>query len=176
MESALPKKLTAKQAKFVIEYLVDGNATQSAIRAGYSEETAGSIGSENLSKPEIIKAIDEQMQHRSQRTLITADYVLARIQEVAERCMQGRPVMVYDKTQQKYVQAEELIAQPDGTTKLCQVWEFDSTGANKALENLGKNLRLLTDKLEVGGLDGAPMQFPPMQAVFVKSPHDIPSA
>ena len=46
-------KLTAKQERFCEEYLIDLNATQAAIRAGYSVESAGSIGSENLTKPEI---------------------------------------------------------------------------------------------------------------------------
>jgi phage terminase small subunit len=45
------KKLTAKQSQFVREYIIDFNATQAAIRTGYSQKTAGSIGSENLQKP-----------------------------------------------------------------------------------------------------------------------------
>ena len=68
--------LTAKQQRFVEEYLVDLNATQAAIRAGYSEETAGSIGHENLMKPEIAAAIVAAQAERSNRTAITADKVL----------------------------------------------------------------------------------------------------
>ena len=49
--------LTDKQALFVLEYLVDLNATQAAIRAGYSAQTARKIGSENLTKPDIMQAI-----------------------------------------------------------------------------------------------------------------------
>ena len=55
----MDKVLTPKQAAFVAEYLVDLNATQAAIRAGYSAKTAGSVGAENLSKPEIAAAIAE---------------------------------------------------------------------------------------------------------------------
>ena len=51
--------LTAKQERFVSEYLIDLNATQAAIRAGYSEKTAGQVGFENLKKPEIEKAISD---------------------------------------------------------------------------------------------------------------------
>lgn len=51
--------LTDKQQRFVDEYLIDLNATQAAIRAGYSEKTAYSVGHENLKKPEIQKAIQE---------------------------------------------------------------------------------------------------------------------
>ena len=52
---------TAKQQRFVEEYPVDFNATQAAIRAGYSERTAGSIGDENLRKPDIAEAIQKRI-------------------------------------------------------------------------------------------------------------------
>lgn len=54
-------KLTAKQKRFVQEYLIDLNATQAAIRAGYSKKSAHSIGPENLEKPEIKQAIEEKL-------------------------------------------------------------------------------------------------------------------
>jgi hypothetical protein len=68
--------LTPKQAQFVREYLIDLNATQAAIRAGYSQATAYAIGHENLSKPELVAAIAEAQEARSKRTNITADDVL----------------------------------------------------------------------------------------------------
>lgn len=76
-------KLTAKQQMFVKEYLIDLNATQSAIRAGYSERTARKIGQENLTKPDIIAAIQKAMDKRSERTEITADMVLQRWWDIA---------------------------------------------------------------------------------------------
>lgn len=74
----MPEKaaLTARQRRFVDEYLVDLNATQAAIRAGYSPKTAGAIGAENLSKPEIADAIADAKAKRSERTEITIDRVL----------------------------------------------------------------------------------------------------
>lgn len=74
--------LTNKQQRFVDEYLIDLNATQAAIRAGYSEKTAKEIGSENLTKPNIAKAIQEAQNSRSERTKIDADYVLKRLVEI----------------------------------------------------------------------------------------------
>lgn len=68
--------LTAKQQKFAEEYIVDLNATQAAIRAGYSEKTAKSIGQENLTKPDLQEYIQQLMDERSKRTQITADMVL----------------------------------------------------------------------------------------------------
>jgi len=76
------KKLTPKQETFVSEYLVDLNATQAAIRAGYSAKTAYSIGEENLRKPEIRRAISLQMDNRTQRLTLDSDAVLKRLIEV----------------------------------------------------------------------------------------------
>ena len=76
--------LTAKQHAFVEEYLVDMNATQAAIRAGYSPKTAYNIGSENLAKPEIAAALEKARAERSERTEITADWILNMLRENAE--------------------------------------------------------------------------------------------
>lgn len=72
-----PQLLTPKESRFVDEYLVDLNATQAAIRAGYSARTARSIASENLTKPNIQAAIAEGRKQQQERTHVTADRVLA---------------------------------------------------------------------------------------------------
>lgn len=144
--------LTLKQAAFVREYLIDLNATQAAIRAGYSEKTAGSIGTENLQKPAISRAIEEAYQARARRVELDADYVLSGLVEVAERCKQPKPVMYWDRTERRMVQAEE-----DGEL----LWQFDSMGANKALELVGKHLGMFKDKLEhSGSIDGGVLMVP----------------
>lgn len=124
--------MTDKQSIFVQEYLKDLNATQAAIRAGYSAHTAYSIGQENLNKPEIKQAIDAAMSERQQRTELTQDYVLHNLQEIAERCMQKRPVMV------KGVQAVD----EDGN----HLWTFDAKSAIRAFELLGKHMGMFNDK------------------------------
>lgn len=75
--------LTPKQQRFVDEYLVDLNATQAAIRAGYSEHSASAIASENLGKPEIQTAIDIRRQDLMRRTEITQDRVLRELAALA---------------------------------------------------------------------------------------------
>ncbi|MBO4938891.1 MAG: terminase small subunit [Oscillospiraceae bacterium] len=75
--------LTEKQARFVAEYLVDLNATQAAIRAGYSEKTAYSIGQRLLKNVEIQKATQKAMEDRQHRTEITQDMVLQELARVA---------------------------------------------------------------------------------------------
>jgi phage terminase small subunit len=75
--------LTPKQVRFIDEYLVDLNATQAAVRAGYSAKMAASIGHENLRKPEIASAIAEEQGVRSVRLGITADRVLQELARIA---------------------------------------------------------------------------------------------
>ncbi len=75
-------KLTAKQETFCLEYLKDLNATQSAIRAGYSEKTAQRIGSENLSKPLVAERIQALKAERSAEAKLDALYVLNRLYEI----------------------------------------------------------------------------------------------
>lgn len=76
-------KLTDKQQKFVDEYLIDLNATQAAIRAGYSVKTADAIGCENLTKPNIQQAIAEHMAERSRRTGVNQDRVVLELAKIA---------------------------------------------------------------------------------------------
>ncbi len=129
--------LTAKQARFVEEYLIDLNATQAAIRAGYSEATARSIGAENLTKPDILEAIIEAKAKRSERTEITQDYVLKNIKKIVDRCMQAEAV------EKAYVQTQ------DGD--FAQIYAFKEQGALKGLELLGKHLGMFKEKVEHSG-------------------------
>ena len=77
-------KLNTRQKAFAQEYLVDLNATQAAIRAGYSKKTATKIGYENLTKPDISSEISHHLDLRLKRTQIDADYVLKRLVEIDE--------------------------------------------------------------------------------------------
>lgn len=76
--------LSPKQRRFVGEYMVDLNATQAAIRAGYSAKTAKAQSSQLLSKPQIAEAIAAEQSARSERTKITADWVLTRLMAEAD--------------------------------------------------------------------------------------------
>jgi len=78
----MAKKLTDKQQRFVEEYLIDLNATQAAIRAGYSEKTADRIGPQLLVKTCVAEAINAAKSERSQKTAIDATYVLNRLVEI----------------------------------------------------------------------------------------------
>ncbi len=138
-------KLTAKQERFVAEYLIDLNATQAAIRTGYSEKTAQMIGSENLSKPLIADAVQKALAERSERTEITQDYVLTSIMETMERCKQAEPVT--------YQSGDPvMIDTPDGN--IAPAYKFDAGAVLKGAELLGRHLAMFTDKKTVTHHDG----------------------
>jgi len=140
MGSESEQKLTDKQAMFCKEYMIDLNATQAAIRAGYSEHTAAAIGAENLAKPYIHEELQRLMEKRSNKLELTAEYILNNIIEIGNRCMQRIPVMVRDgkhwKQKTEFGDNDEEVG----------VWEFKEGGALKAQELLGKHLKLFVDK------------------------------
>src|SRR5262245_2575113 len=86
------RPLTARQQRFAEEYLVDLNATQAAIRAGYSRNGANRAGERLLSNVDIAAAIDAGRKELSERTAITVDFVLAGLRENYERAMQHEAV------------------------------------------------------------------------------------
>lgn len=74
--------MTPKQRKFCDEYIKTGNATQSAINAGYSQKTAKSIGAENLTKPDLKKYIDSKLKDISNNAIATAEETLAILTQI----------------------------------------------------------------------------------------------
>ena len=124
-----------RQIRFVEEYIKDLNATQAAIRAGYSKKTARSQGARLLTNVDILEAIQEARNERSERTKIDQDYVLTNIQKVIERCMQIAPV-------------ESGITE-DAEGQLAQAFVFKEQGALKGLELLGKHLGMFVEQKKV---------------------------
>jgi len=129
------KKPTVKQQKFIDEYLIDLNATQAAKRAGYSPKTAKSQGQRLLTKEEIHAQIEKKLAKNAEKAGITAQKVIEGLIEVNARCLQKKPVMVWDKAERKMKQKTD----PDTGEG---IWNFDSTGANRSLELLGRYLGL----------------------------------
>ena len=151
--------LTKKQKIFVDESLKDLNATQAAIRAGYSPDTAGSIGSENLKKPEIRARIEKAMAERSKRTGINQDRIIMELAKIA--LLNPKGLVNFDEATIKEDATDEDVAAvasvkvkrfptKDGEGVEREVKMYDKT---KALELLGRHLGMFKDKVEVSGLD-----------------------
>jgi len=149
--------LTKKQKRFVEEYLVDLNATQAAIRAGYSTQTAYSIGDENLKKPEIKNAIEKALAERSRRTGVNADRVILELAKIAfvnptdvinmdEATVRGEANRE-DTAAISSVKVKRIPTE-DGDIVEREVRTYDKI---KALELLGKHLGMFTDKFKVEG-------------------------
>ena len=125
--------LNDKQQRFCDEYLIDLNATQAAIRAGYSEKTAKSIGHENLTKPDVIAYLSERQKEREIRTQITQDNVLRDIDKIKADAM-------------------TKISDREGNLSM-----NNHPAALKACELLGKHLGMFKDRVEMTGADGGPL-------------------
>jgi len=167
------KELTPKQTRFVQEYPVDFNATQAAIRAGYSPKTAGAIGHELLKKPEIQEAISRAKQAQSERTQIDADSLLRRLDAEAHADLAD---LYDDKGALKPVKEWPLIWRQGLIAGMETVQEFEEVDGKKVpiglvhkvklsdrirrLELIGrhKNVGAFVEKVEHTGKDGGPIQ------------------
>lgn len=166
---------------FCREYLVDLNAAQAAIRAGYSEKTARQVGSENLSKPDIQDEITQLMSQRVDRLDLSADHVVRELMSLAFSDV-GR-IFAEDGTLKPLheipVEVRKAIAGIDvfeefdgrgkdrkliGHTKKVRLWD-----KNKAIEMLGKYLRMFPDRHEHTGANGGPIV---QESEFKVSPED----
>ena len=133
--------LTARQARFVSEYLVDLNATQAAIRAGYSAKTADTMASRLFGNVKVKVEIDKALEERSRRTLVTQDSVLSDLREVADICMGRKTIKIMTIVKN----AREGTAEPVEVEGMM----FEPASANRALELLGKHMKMFTDKMDM---------------------------
>lgn len=164
--------LTAKQARFVDEYLIDLNATKAAIRAGYSKKTARQAGFENLTKPDIAAAIAEAQTKRSERTGITQDKVLEGLARLGFANMLDYITVQEDGT--AYVDLSRLTREQAAALSEVIVEEYTEGGGKDArnvrrtrikladkkgpLVELGKHLGMFPNRHEYTGKDGAPIE------------------
>lgn len=145
------KKLTVKQQKFADEYIISGNATDAAIKAGYSKRTARSIGQENLTKPDIKKYIDDRLEEIASEKIATQTEVLEHLTKVMRREELEHQVVVLKKRKEEWLPDEE------GTMRK-QTAEYEEaevvpmptkvSDTNKAAELIGKRYALWTDKVD----------------------------
>lgn len=152
------KELTAKQKRFVAEYLIDLNSTKAAVRSGYSEKTADKIGPELLTKPAVQEEIERQTADQQKRTEITADRVLRQLAK--QGFADITDFLEWDRDGNVTLKPS---AEVDGTlvTEITQTvtdkgatLRFKRTDPQKALEMIGKHLAMFTEKKELSGPGG----------------------
>lgn len=139
-EAQLPSiydRFDEREIRFIEEYCIDLNQKGAAMRAGVGAKTASAWASKTMRRPEIQQAVDERLQELSKRSIVNAEWVRAKLRTVAERCMQEVPVMTWEVVDGKKVQVES------------GEYKFDSNGANKALELLGKHIGMFTERAVV---------------------------
>lgn len=172
------RKLTSKQKRFVEEYLIDLNATQAAIRAGYSQRTARQIGEENLSKPDIFFAVQEAQVKRSERVQVDADYVLARLVEIDRMdvldimtdAMSLKPLSEWPKVWRQYLTGFDLAelfgGSGDDRAAIGVLKKIKWPDKVKNLELLGKHVSVQAFREQVG--HGSPTGGPIELATLTK--------
>ena len=171
-EPAPKTSLNRKQQLFVAEYLVDLNATQAAIRAGYSKRNACFIGPENTKKPQIKAAIDAEIEKQKARINITADSVVKELALVGfanmadfividggggiqaiplDQLAEGKSRIIKKVKEKRVIRTVKGTKEkPDGEEILDATYEFELCDKVKSLELLARHLGLLNDKNEFG--------------------------
>jgi len=139
------KKLNNRQRAFVDEYIIDMNATQAAIRAGYSEKTARSQGQRLLTHVDISKAISERMKQKTEELIMKQDEILVLLSEQARREAIDHQVVSVEKA--SYDEHGNYL----GIEKTAEIVETPTQNkdAIRALELLGKRYGMWTDKQEI---------------------------
>lgn len=170
-------KLTPKQQLFVKEYLVDLNATQACIRAGYSKPTANRMGTYLLSNPVLKRLIQEGMDKRHEKVRLTADEVLKEIEKLAlvdfskaydEKGNLLLPHQMPEEIRKAVGGIETRKLRNGAIIKKLKFWD-----KTKALELYGRHLKLFTDKHEHSGKDGVPLDTAPKVVIMLPAKNPI---
>lgn len=142
------KKLTAKQQRFCDEYLIDLNATQAAIRAGYSEKSARQMATENMTKPSIKEYIEKRMDEKEKKLIANQDEVLKYLTSVLRGESESEEIVI-ENVGDFTSEARTMKKAPSEKDRL------------KAAELLGKRYSLFKDSMKldvtpvvIGGDDG----------------------
>jgi phage terminase small subunit len=184
--------LTPKQVRFIQEYLVDLNATQAALRAGYSADTAFQIGAENLKKPKIADALERAMDERAARTGINADRVLRELAKIGFSDLRkavkwrgdltntadyeggGDTLVVKTMTNNRVELVDSDALDDDTAAAISSISQNQAGGVTikmhdkrAALVDIGKHLGLFRERMELSGVGGGSVQVELVKRVIV---------
>ena len=167
--------MTSKRAAFVQEYLVDMNSAQAAIRAGYSEHTARTIGSELLTFPDVQDAITKAQAERSKRTKVTAERIVEEYRRIAFADLRDviqikdGKVTVNDTdslTAEQAAALSEIAETKDGI-------RVKLNSKQAALDSLSKHLGMFVERAQVEVTDKAPRE---VRITLVEPPGAVESS
>ena len=139
--------MTEKQKRFCDEYLIDLNATQAAIRSGYSAKTAKQIGQQNLTKLDIQEYINKRLAEKEAERIADQDEILRTLTRVLRRQEMDTVVVTCKERSSKYDEKGKKVTIEKEVPQLVQV-PTKVSDLNKAAELLGKRYALFTDKVE----------------------------
>ena len=134
----MSKKLkNNKHEFFCLEYIKDFNGTRAYLDTGYkvAYSTARTESGKLLAKPDIIARVKELIAERAERLCLSSDNVVLRLVDIYEKCMTEKPVMAFNYTTKQMEETGEYV--------------FDSKGALKAMELIGRHLGMFNDKLDL---------------------------
>lgn len=144
--------------RFCHEYIIDLNASQACIRAGYSKKTSGEMGYENLKKPQIQERIKELLKERESRTEITADMVIQELGKLAfsdiRKLYDGERLLLpheLDDTTASTISSFKTRREGDAEEGFYEVEEYKRYSKDKSLELLGRHFGLFDDRLKIEG-------------------------
>lgn len=145
-EDIIPDGLTARQQRFVEEYPIDCNGSAAAIRAGYEPHSAKNQASRLLTNEYVQEAIQKRREAISAKAELSVASILESLKVIQRRCLQNEPV--YDR------RGKRIIATDEDGEELGAAYAFDSKGAIKATELLGKHVGMFRDGVQLFAPDG----------------------
>lgn len=170
-KTAVARPLTEKQLRFIEHYVIEQNATQAALKAGYAQASAGQKGHQLLKHPQVGPEIRRRLADLSERHGIDAERVLLEVKRLATSDVrrlfnehgQLKPPHELDDDTAAAVSSIEVVARAGGVdehgnTIIEYVHKIKFWDKNSALEKAGRNQGLFPTKLEHTGKDGAPLE------------------
>ena len=174
--------MTPKQSLFIQEYLIDLNATQAAIRAGYSAKTAKSIGQRLLTYVDVKKTIDKALSERGKRTEITQDRILRELARIAF----ADPRSIAEWGNGTMTLKDSSSLSDDDAVAVSEVSQTITDGKasikakmydkQKALELLGRHFGMFVDRKEITGKDGGPVRIVSVEDMSDEELHELATA
>ena len=171
---AISSKLTPRTRRFVEEYLVDHNATQAMVRAGFTGTRPDVAASKLMARPHVAELIEKRIQDKLRGAGVRADRVLQELAAIAFSDARAifdqngniRPVSEWDDATAAAlagIEVERTTRSGDSVTEIAKVKRWEKT---RALELLGKHLAMFVDRTELTGKDGASLMPPVINIGF----------